>query len=115
MSKVHSAVCYDFLQGEGFCMGTVIVLIVHFYVITFVHLCVDNSTIPINLQIYLFSQLHILLIIAIFFIYSLSFVLAIYTSDFRLSASIRYLCELSPSCIIVVPGIIWSFKAAYTL
>ena len=25
-------------------MGTVIVLIVHFYVITFVHLCVDNST-----------------------------------------------------------------------
>ena len=62
-------------------MGTVIVLIVHFYVITFVHLCVDNSTIPINLQIYLFSQLHILLIIAIFLLESIATTMHIFVFD----------------------------------
>ena len=44
--------------------------------------------------------------------YSLSFVLSIYTSDFRLSASIRYLCELSPSCIIVDPGCHFPIRSA---
>ncbi|MGM9942047.1 MAG: FeoB-associated Cys-rich membrane protein [Bulleidia sp.] len=28
MIKVHPVVCYDFLQGKEFCMGTVIVLVV---------------------------------------------------------------------------------------